>query len=96
MDTDTKGSLPEMFRPILWSYRFEDMDPQRHKGEIIVNTINYGNLTHWRWIIDFYGRQVIQSVLQGRLITEFNKESRNLAQLIFSVNHFRDVRGSTH
>ena len=96
MNLNEKGKLPEKFRPILWSYRFEDMDPDKHKGEIIVNTINYGNLTHWRWIIHFYGKQVIREVLQGRLVTEFTKESRNLAQLIFSINHFRDARRSAH
>ncbi len=86
--------LPEMFRPILWSYRFEKIDVDRHKGEIIVNTINYGNLKHWRWIISQYGKQGIKEVLRQRLFTEFNKESRSLAQLIFSVDHFRDARRS--
>lgn len=86
--------LPEMFRPILWSYRFEDLDPDQHKSEIIVQTINHGSLKHWRWIIEQYGKETIHKVLESRLVTEFNPESRNLAQLLFNLDHFRYARRS--
>ncbi len=90
------AQLPETFRPLLWSYRFEEIDAEKHKQEIIVNTINYGDLDQWRWIIAQYGKQVIQAILKKRLTTEFNPESANLTKLIFSVDHFRDVRGSAY
>lgn len=83
------AALPEMFRPLLWSYRFEDLNPDKHKSEIIIQTINYGSLKHWRWIIQQYGRAAIREVLERRLMTEFNPESRNLAQVLFNVDHFR-------
>jgi hypothetical protein len=98
MKQDASGyaSLPEMFRPLLWSYRFEELDPEKHRDEIIVQTINHGNLDHWRWIIDRYGKATIRKVLEGRLGTEFYPEFRNLARVIFSVNDFRHARGSTN
>lgn len=88
----TPNPLPESFRPLLWSYRFEDIDVDKHKAEIIVNTINYGSLAHWRWIIKQYGKASIQQVLQRRLASEFNPESGHLAQLIFSLKDFRHAR----
>lgn len=86
--------LPDMFRPVLWSYRFEDVDPDKHQSEIIVQTINHGSLKHWRWIIQYYGKEIIREVLGRRLVTEFNPESRNLAQLLFNLDHFRHARNS--
>ncbi|MFH1354350.1 MAG: hypothetical protein ABIH36_03610 [bacterium] len=78
--------LPEMFRPIMWSYRFEDIDADKHREEIIVNTINFGSLRHWHWLITHYGKKEIHQVLRRRLATEFNPESRNLARLVFGIN----------
>lgn len=91
-----RPALPEMFRPILWSYRFADLDLNRHKAEIIIQTINYGSLKHWRWIIRHYGKEAIRTVLKRRLTTEFNPESRHLAQLLFNVNHFRHAPRRPH
>lgn len=81
--------LPESFRPLLWSYKFEAIDPDAHYDEIIVNTVNYGSLKQWRWLISYYGKDRVKEVLEERWATEFNPESRNLAQLIFGVSHWR-------
>ena len=75
---------------------FEDIDADKHRDEIIVQTVNHGNLAHWRWIIECYGKETIRAVLERRLATEFYPEFRNLAQVVFSVNHFRDARGSAY
>lgn len=88
--------LPEMFRPLLWSYRFSEIDPDLHKDELIVNTMNYGNLDHWRWLLRYFGPQRIRRVLQRRVLTEFTPESRNLARVVFSVKRFRRARGRAH
>ena len=84
--------LPEMFRPILWSYRFQDIDSELHQEDIIINTINYGRLEHWRWMIEHYGKEKIRSILERGLVTEFDRHSRNLAKLVFSVSSFRTGR----
>jgi hypothetical protein len=72
---DTQGSshtqLPPFFRPILWSYDFAALDPETHKKAIIVNTINYGDLSHWRWIIGHYGKQAVRGLLETLPATEF-------------------------
>ena len=88
--------LPFSFRPLLWSLRWEDIDIDKDKEDIIVNIINEGTLDQWRWIINAYGREMIRRVLEKRLETEFHPESRNLAKLIFLLSHFRHARGRSY
>lgn len=88
--------LPEFFRPILWSYRFDDMDAEEDRDTIIVQTVNYGHLAHWRWIIEAYGKEVIKEVLEGRLASEIFPESRRLAHTVFGVHEFKNARELTH
>lgn len=91
-----KKQLPEMFRPLLWWGRWEDVDAEEDKEDIIVSAVNEGTLHHWRWLVNTYGKETIRKILEKRLATEFHPESRNLAKVIFSVSGFRHARGSTH
>lgn len=84
--------LPSLFRPLLWSLSWKDLDIQEDKEDIIVNTVNYGNLKHWKWLIKTYGKKTIRQVLRNRLDSEFHPESRNLAKVLFSVTRFRHAR----
>ena len=85
-----------MFRPFLWWVRWDDIDAQEDKEDIIVSAVNEGTLRHWRWILNTYGKETIRKILEKRLMSEFHPESRNLAKAIFSVSHFRHVRKSAH
>ena len=49
------GELPPLFRPLLWSYDFSNIDADKHRKTIIVHALNYGTLKHWRWIKKHYG-----------------------------------------
>lgn len=83
-----------MFRPLLWWARWEDIDVEEDKEDIIMSAVNEGTLNHWRWLIHTYGKEAIRKILEKRLMSEFHPESRNLAKLIFSVANFRHARGS--
>ncbi len=91
-DIHNSLNLPESFRPLLWSLKWEDVDIQKDKADIILAAINEGALEHWRWVIKTYGREVIREILMKRLATEFHPESRNLAQVIFDVPAFSHAR----
>lgn len=98
MDTGKKGSLPEIFRPILWSYRFENMDTEKDKHTIITQAINYGMLEHWRWIKNVYGQKEIQNVVESMPKTALRRHVRKLADLLFGLDteHFKYASGSSH
>ena len=91
-----KKQPPEIFRPFLWWTKWEDLDVNEDKQDIITSAVNEGTLDHWRWIISAYGKQEVRRILQKRLITEFHPESRNLAKLIFSISDFRHARESAY
>lgn len=97
MDANKHG-LPEMFRPLLWSYRFEDIDPQTHKREIIVNTVNYGDLDHWRWLIAHYGLPEVKQILTTIPVTEIRRHVRRLVSLLFGIseNEFNHAPRGAH
>jgi len=90
--TRSKNQPPEIFRPFLWWARWENVDIEEDKEDIILGAVNEGRLEHWKWIISTYGKEEIRKVLQKRLATEFHPESRNLAKIIFSIPKFRHAR----
>ena len=81
---------------MLWGLRWDDIDVDEDKEDIIVNTVNEGTLEQWRWLVGAYGKDVIREVLERRLETEFHPESRNLAKIMFGVAQFQHVRKSSH
>ncbi len=88
--------LPETFRTLLWSYDFLRIDPLRHKKTIIVQTLNYGTLSHWRWLIEGYGREGVQDVVARIPATELRPHSLRLASLLLGVDRFNYAPRGTH
>jgi hypothetical protein len=80
--------LPEFFKPILWSYDFSLINPEKNRKIIIINAINYGNLDHWRWLLRYYGKKAIKETLETIPATEIKPRARKLASLVFSVKNF--------
>ncbi len=91
-----KTSLPTMFRPILWSYDFEKIDPATHEKTVIVQAINYGSLMHWRWLLQHYGRARIRAVLNTIPASELKPLSLHLASLVFGIERFNYAPRGTH
>jgi hypothetical protein len=83
---------PDIFRPLLWGLKWDALDVEKDKEDIIVAAINEGRMAHWHWLIQTYGKDTIRQILVHRLESEFYPESRKLAQIIFSIPHFRHAR----
>ncbi len=90
-----KQNLPTFFKILFWSYNFSKIDPEDDKKLIIVQTVNYGNLKHWRWINKFYGKKVVSNSLQKVASTEFRPRVLRLAGLLFNVEKFNYAPSST-
>lgn len=78
--------LPEFFRPLMWSYQFEKIDPQNHKKLIITQAINYGALAHWRWIVGTYGKEEVRHILQEVPVTSLRRHVIRLVSLLFKIS----------
>lgn len=91
-----KLTLPDTFRSLLWSYDFNEIDPVRHKKTIIVQTLNYGTLDQWRWLIKSYGREGVREVLAQISASELKPRALGLAALVFRTNRFNYAPRGTH
>lgn len=76
--------LPEYFKEVLWSYNLEKMDPDKAKKTIIVNTINYGDLKHWRWVLNYYGGDEVLKIVDNTKETEMRKSVKRLLNIILN------------
>ncbi len=85
-------TVPDFFRPLLWSLRWKDLEAWEDRADIIMAAFNEGRLEHIRWVIQIYGKEEIRNVLARRLDTEFHSESRNLAKVIIPGLDFRHAR----
>ena len=89
-------TLPETFRPLLWSHDFARIDPLRHKKTIVVQALNYGTLDQWRWLIRSYGREGVREVLAQITASEIKPRSLGLAALVFGAGQFNYAPRGTH
>ena len=94
--TDKNTVLPKEFTSILWSYDISRVKPDRDRKLIIVNTINYGNLDHWRWLIKYYGEVAIREVLKNIPVSELRFNVRRLVSIVFNIKHFNNASRGAH
>jgi len=91
----SKPKLPESFKPLLWSYRFSEIDPRENKERIIINTINYGDWSHWQWIVRFYGKKELKKIIEDIPVSEFQKRALNLICLLLKIGKMKyETRGA--
>ena len=84
--------LPPSFKPLLWSYNFETIDPQKNIKEIVTQTINYGGLDQWRWIKKYYGIEKIKQVhIQEGDIVLFHTGMSDRYYLLEYFNSYPDI-----
>ena len=80
--------LPDYFEPLFWSHDYLKLDLNQDKKTIIVNTLNYGDLSHWKWIKSYYGEETIKNTAMKIPHTELRARVQPLVQIIFSVPYF--------
>lgn len=83
MQTAAAKKLPSFFKPILWSCDYRALDLQKCKHEIAINSLNYGDLAHWRWIAQNYGKSEISEEIRSSKPDELRPGARRLAEIIF-------------
>lgn len=81
--------LPLFFKPLMWSYRFSQIDTEELKERIIVNTINYGNWKHWQWLARHYGVSRVKKIVEGLAGSEFRPRVLLLAKLLFGIKKLK-------
>lgn len=75
--------LPDFFKPLFWSVDFNSLDLDKNKKTIILSVINYGDLKHWRFLSDYYGKNELKKILERLPATEFKPRAARLAEVLF-------------
>ena len=96
MLSNTTNKLPPSLRPLVWGLKWDELDVNEDKEDIMLGVINGGTVQDWKWLRTTYGKDAIRRVLENRLSSEIYPESRNLAKIFFSVNSFRHARKSVN
>lgn len=77
-----KKKVPNIFKPILWSYSLDKIDPERHKKLLITQAINYGDLPHWEWLARHYGKKEVLAVVRQSRAQSIRPTAHRLAMLL--------------
>lgn len=85
MNGERLTRLPDFFKPLFWSYNFDEIDLEKQKKLVIVNSINYGDLKHWRWIKNYYSVKTIREILESITASELRPQAGRLAELLFNL-----------
>ncbi len=81
--------LPKDFKGLLWGYNFNLIDREEDKRIIIVNTINYGNLNQWKWLVQTYGKERLRKIIKSIPESEFRKPALKLMKLLFRIKKLK-------
>ena len=87
--TKQKLRLPESFLPLLWSYDFSFIDVERDRKRIIINTINYGQWKHWKWIVSYYGNKEVKQFIENTPMSEFRPGALKLASILLGIENLK-------
>jgi hypothetical protein len=80
-----KTKTPEYFKPLLWEYDFPKVDPDKAAKLMVSRAVNYGDLRHWRWIVERYGVEAVRRTLLGLPASAIRPGARALAEIIFEL-----------
>lgn len=92
---ELKNKLPLSFKPLMWGYDFNKIDPELNIDRIIVNTVNYGFWEHWMWLFNYYGPKELKRTIFNIPKSEFrNYKGLNLISLILGLKKMKyETRG---
>jgi len=89
MPKRNKQKLPEDFKPLMWSYDFSKIDPEKDKETIIINTINYGLWKQWKWLLSYYGKKKLKRIISELAASEFYKEPFKIMMLLLNIQKMK-------
>jgi len=76
--------LPETLRPYFWNCRFEELDTEKHRGAIIEQLAERGNIDALRWMLRTFTHNDIERILrQSRILSP---HSRSFWSVYFHID----------
>lgn len=82
--------LPDFFKSIFWDCDFSSLDLDKNKRTIVVRTLNHGEWKHWKWVVNFYGKEELKDFIINNIPeSEIRKPALNLISLLLGINQMK-------
>lgn len=82
----SENGLPQSVKAVLWSYKLDRIELQKHKKIIIFQVLNFGSEEAIRWLFDQYSFVEIEKIANTTPLSQWNKKSLSFWKLVLSIN----------
>ncbi len=82
----SENGLPQSVKAILWSYKYDHIEVQKHKKIIIFQVLNFGSEEAIRWLFGQYSFIEIEKIANTIPLAQWNKKSLTFWKLVLSIN----------
>lgn len=91
-----KRRIPSIFLPLFWSHPFDEVDIERDKKTLLVQALNYGDLIHWKWLVQTYGRTQVRRMIKNLRPTELRPSVVHLVSLLLGAQPSQHAPRRSH
>jgi len=82
----SENGLPQSVKAVLWSYKHDHIELQKHKKIIIFQVLNFGSEEAIRWLFGQYGFAKVEKIADTIPLAQWNKKSLSFWKLVLSIN----------
>jgi len=80
------NNLPQSVKAVLWSYKTDKIEVNKHKKIIIFQVLNFGSEEAIKWLFKQYNLDLITKVASDIPLFQWNKKSLSLWKLVLPIN----------
>lgn len=80
------NGLPQSVKAVLWSYKLDRIEVQKHKKIIISQVLNFGSEEAIKWMFKQYGFALVAKIANTIPLFQWNKKSLALWSIVLSIN----------
>lgn len=80
------NGLPQSVKAVLWSYKLNQIEIQKHKKIIVFQVLNFGSEIAIEWLFNQYGFVSVAKIADTIPLSQWNKKSLSLWRLVLPIN----------
>lgn len=80
------NGLPQSVNALLWSYKLDHIEVQKHKKIIISQVLNFGSEASIEWLFKKYGFDLVTKIANSIPLFQWNKKSLSFWKLVLPIN----------
>ncbi|HEY4509923.1 MAG TPA: hypothetical protein VJC15_02985 [Candidatus Paceibacterota bacterium] len=89
MENQRPRDIPKWFRKFYWWGDASKVDLERDTKTIIVQLINHGAWSHWKWLVQTYGKEKLKNIIREIPTSEFRSSALKLISLLLGIEQMK-------